>query len=284
MPVQIITAPASEPIHLNEALLHIKQDAGNDDAHVMATVSAARKAAETKTWRQLVGTRCKQVMDSFPGVGQSGVPWGRTYTRPGNSIFLDRLPVVLVESIQYLAMDGTEQTVNPAAYTVDYSSEPCRITPVFGQIWPIPMPQIGAVWVTFIAGFAAPIVADSAAGTLTVKGPWKPLIAGDTVRLSNSGGALPAPLVPSTDYFIQSVVSAGVYKLASTSSGAAITLTDAGTGQSFFGEIEPDILAWVKLRIGSLDQFREEAAIMNRGSVNVLPFVDGLLDAYAHWW
>lgn len=282
MPVQIITPPAAEPLHLNDALAHIRQDAGVDDAHIRATISASRKAAETKTWRHLVGTRCKQVMDSFPGIGQTGVPWGKTYTRPINSIFLDRLPVVLVESIQYLALDGTTQTVNQATYTVDYSSEPCRITPVFGQIWPIPMPQIGAVSVTFIAGFAAPIVASG--NNITIKGAWKPLAVGDVVRVSNSGGLPPAPLSVMTDYYIQSVVSTGVYTLAATSGGAAITLTGVGTGLNFFGEIEPDILSWMKMRLGSMDIFREEVAVMNRGKVEILPFVDGLLDAYAHWW
>ena len=284
MPIQILTAPAAEPLHLLDALQHIRQDAAVDDAHVLATISAARKAAETKTWRQLIGTRCKQTMDSFPGVGQSGTPWGVTYSRPSNSIFLDRLPVVMVESIQYLAQDGTTQTVSPATYTVDYSSEPCRITPVFGQIWPIPMPQIGAVWATFIAGFAAPITANSSAGTITVKGPWKPFAVGDVVRVSNSGGALPAPLAVGTDYYVQSIVSAGVYTIAATAGGAAIVLTTIGTGLNFLGEVEPDILMWMRMRLGSLDQFREEVAIMNRGKVEVLPFVDGLLDAYAPWW
>ena len=213
------------------------------------------------------------------------MPWGATYTRPSNSIFLDRLPVVLVESIQYLALDGTTQTVSPATYAIDYSSEPCRITPVFGQIWPIPMPQIGAAWVTFVAGFAAPITANFGANTITAKGPWKPLAVGDAVRFSNSGGVLPLPLAVSTDYYVQSVPSAGTYTLALTAGGAAITLTaGAGGGTNFLGEVEPDILAWIKMRIGSLDQFREEVAIMNRGKVDVLPFVDGLLDAYAHWW
>jgi len=42
----------------------------------------------------------------------------------------------------------------PAAnYTVDSACEPARITPVFGQIWPIALPQIGAVSVIFDAGY-----------------------------------------------------------------------------------------------------------------------------------
>jgi hypothetical protein len=38
-------------------------------------------------------------------------------------------------------------------YAMDLACEPARITPKFGQIWPINLPQIGSVWVTFDAGY-----------------------------------------------------------------------------------------------------------------------------------
>jgi len=283
MPLQVVTPPSAEPLHLNEALLHIKQDAGIDDAHITATVMAARKSAENRTWRQLVACRYKQVLDSFPGVGLFGVQWGKTFQTPRNAILLERVPVQVVESIKYTAMDGTTQTVDPATYTVDYSSEPCRITPVFGQIWPIPLPQIGAVWVTFIAGFAAPITVDATADTVAI-GIWKALAIGDAVRLTNSGGVLPAPLQLATDYYVAAVPSAGVYQLSTTAGGAVIDITTVGTGNSFIGEVPADILEWIKLRIGSLDVFREEVIVMNRGKIEPLSFVDGLLDSYVTWW
>ena len=282
MPLQLITPPYAEPLHLTDALAHIKQDAGIDDAHVLTTISAARKTAESRTWRQLIAARYRQTLDSFPGIGQFGVPWGKAFGIPGNAILLDRAPVLLVESIDYIDMQGLMQTVDPATYTIDYTCSPCRITPVFGKIWPIPMPQIAAVGITFLAGFASPIVVDVAADTVAVK-LWKPLIIGDPVRLSNSGGALPAPLLANTDYFVIAVPSPGVYQLSSTAGGAALNLTDAGSGISFLGEVPGDILAWIKLRIGSLDQYREEGIAMNRGKMEFLPFADSLLDSWSHW-
>lgn len=283
MPLQLITPPSAEPIALAEAVLHVKQDSGIDDAHIAATIMGARKSAENATWRRLIAARYKQVMDSFPGIGVFGVTWGKTFQIPANAILLDCVPVLAVESIQYLDMAGATQTVDPATYTVDYTSEPCRITPLFGKIWPIPLPQIGAVWVTFTVGFAAPIIADVSAETITVK-TWKTQAVDDIVRFSNSGGALPAPLALNTDYYIVTVVSAGVYKVSATQGGTAINITDTGTGLSFIGEVPADILAWLKMRIGSLDQYREEAIAMNRGKIELLPFVDSLLDSYARWF
>jgi hypothetical protein len=185
--------------------------------------------------------------------------------------------VIRVVSIQYLDMQGVIQTVDPTTYVVDYSTEPVRITPVFGQVWPIPMPQIASVWVIFDAGYAAPITASGS--NIAVNG-WSPLAVGDAVRLSNSGGALPSPLQPMTDYYVQSVVSAGVYTLAASAGGAAITLTDTGTGTSYLGVVPDGITAWLKIRLATIYENREEVAIMTRGKIDVLPYVDRLLDGF----
>ncbi|MDR8400108.1 head-tail connector protein [Paraburkholderia sp. USG1] len=279
MPLQLISAPTVEPLSLAEAKLHLRVDINDDDALIGALIAAARDYAQGETHKQMVSARWKQVLDSFPGPSLIGIPYGRPYTLPGHAIYLQRAPVIRVLSIQYLDMTGVVQTMPDTDYTVDYSSEPVRITPVFGQIWPIPLPQIGAVWVNFDAGYAAPITADAGAGTISAPG-WSRLAVGDAVRLSNGGGALPAPLSSAADYFVQNVVSDGVYKLSATAGGAPIALTDAGTGQSFVGAVPEGMKAWLKIRLSTLYENREEVAIMNRGTIQALPYVDRLLDAY----
>ncbi|MFM0256097.1 head-tail connector protein [Paraburkholderia sediminicola] len=279
MPLQLITAPSAEPLTLAEAKLHLRVDIDDDDTLIGALIAAARDYAQGETHKQMVSARWKQVLDSFPGPSLIGIPYGRQYTLPGHAIYLQRAPVIRVLSIQYLDMTGVAQTMPDTDYTVDYSSEPVRITPVFGQIWPIPLPQIGAVWVNFDAGYAAPVTADAVAGTISAPG-WSRLAVGDAVRLSNGGGALPAPLSAMTDYFVQSIVSDGVYKLSATAGGVPIVLTDAGTGQSFVGAVPEGLKAWLKIRLSTLYENREEVAIMNRGTIQALPYVDRLLDAY----
>ena len=186
MPIQLVTPPAEEPVSLAEAKRYLRVDFPDEDALITSLISAARMAAETLTGRQLVTARWKLVLNGFREC----------------MIMLPKCPVQSVFSIQYLDMAGVIQTMPPADYVVDNASEPARIAPVFGKTWPITLPQIGAVWVTFDAGYG------------------------------------PAASVPE------------------------------------------GLKSWIKLRVGSLYAHREEVALLTRGSIASLPFLDGLLDPY----
>ena len=153
MPMQLITPPAAEPVSLAEAKLHLRVDFDEDDALIQALISAARQAAEMLTQRQLVTARWRMVLDSFPGCGLMGVPAGQTFTLPGHAILIPKSPLQSVVEIRYLDMAGVSQVMPSAHYTVDKACEPARITPAFGQIWPVALPQIGAVGVIFDAGY-----------------------------------------------------------------------------------------------------------------------------------
>ena len=60
-----------------------------------------------------------------------------------------------VTSITYTDANGTEQTLANDQYLVDTKTEPARITPAFGLIWPVTRWQTNAVAVRFIAGYGA---------------------------------------------------------------------------------------------------------------------------------
>ncbi len=124
---------------LAEAKLHLRVDVDDDDALISSLIATARQAAETLTGRQLISARWKLVLDAFP--------WGE--------ILLAKCPVQSIVSIQYLDMNGLSQMLPSSDYVVDTACEPARITPVFGKTWPPTLPQIGAVTVTFDAGYGA---------------------------------------------------------------------------------------------------------------------------------
>ncbi len=280
MPLQLIQEPAAEPLSLVDAKLHLRVDTYDDDALISALITSVRMYAETITRRAFIAQQWRYVLDSFPGPTLIGIPWGKVFTLPGHAIFLEKSRVRQVTAINYTDMGGNSQVMPATDYTVDYTSEPCRITPVFGQIWPIPLPQIGACSVDFVSGYAAPVTFDLTGSIMTVNGTWETYSVGDAVQLSNTGGLLPESLFPNMTYYIQSVVSSGAYTLSATLGGPVINLSDVGSGTSFVGVVPEGIKSWMKVRMTSLYEYRGDVVIPERGKVEPLAYVDRLLDPY----
>lgn len=297
----LTTAPTVEPLTLAEAKTQLRLESSftDDDALVTAMCEAVRQYAETICRRSLVAQTWTLLLDQFPrpafNVGSAnwyGPQWGinpgpLTVLSPdgstGYEIYLPNPPLLAVQSIGYVDTTsplGVQQTLDPSQYLVTPGDKGC-ITPAFGTVWPQTQQQKGAVQVTFSAGYAAPFTASTSGNTITPLG-WPTLQVGSVVRLSNAGGALPTPLKPKTDYYIASA-SMGVYTLSATSGGAAITLTDVGTGTNFIGAVPEGIKAWMKLRIGSMYENREEATVLTRATLEVMPFMPNLLDPFRIW-
>ena len=218
MPSKLITSPNVEPLSLAEAKLHLRVDTNDEDTLISSLIVSARMAAENICRRALVTQSWRVVIDQFPSpamnIGSAnwyGPQWGispgpLTVMSPegktGFEIFLPMSPLVSVDSIKYIDIDGVQQTLANTEYLVDAVSEPARITPAYGKSWPSIRNQAAAVEVSFTCGYG-------------------------------SASAVPE-----------------------------------------------GIKAWIKIRVGSLYEFREEVAIMTRGKIDPLPFVDSLLDQY----
>lgn len=208
MPLAQTSAPGTEPLALADVknYLRVDSDLTQDDTLIALLIGAARRYAEHYTGRSFISQGWKLTMDSFPGYGITGAPWGVTYSHPRQAVLLEKGPVISVDSIVYTGMDGSTVTVTtPAApdYAIDLTGAMPRITPGFGKVWPIPLPQIGAVAINYTAGY-----------------------------------------------------------------GATAASVPEGIRQ------------WMLMRVSSLYENREEVAILGRGKVEALPFVDSLLDPY----
>ena len=161
MPLIQTSAPAAEPLVLADVKNYLRVDADltNDDALITMMIGAARRYAEHYTGRSFITQQWRLVMDSFPGQMQAAYAmWGQIFGLPANGVLFEKGPVQSVDSIVYTAMDGTTQTIaTPGApnYAVDLSDPVPRMTPGFGRVWPIPLPQIGAVAINFTAGYGA---------------------------------------------------------------------------------------------------------------------------------
>ena len=139
MALRLVTPPALEPVSLDEAKLHLRVDFDDDDGLIQSIITAARIAAETITGRQFVTARWKASFDQFCGADPA--------------LLIHKSPVQAIVSIQYMGTDGKWHTIPDNDYVTDLITEPARITPAFGKVWPMVLPQIGSVVVTFDAGY-----------------------------------------------------------------------------------------------------------------------------------
>jgi uncharacterized phiE125 gp8 family phage protein len=155
MALQLVGSPTEEPVSLAEAKLHLRVDFDEDDALIQALISAARQAAETLTGRQFITARWRLVLDRFPGPQGMACSSEDSFSLPGHAFLLFKCPVQAVASIRYLDTGGLQQTLESNLYTLDAACEPGRITPIFGETWPVSLPQIGSVSVTFDAGYGS---------------------------------------------------------------------------------------------------------------------------------
>lgn len=138
--VSVKTRPAEQPVTIEDVKARLRVDFDDDDQVIAKLIAGAVAridgpdgigvAMMQQTWRKS--------MDCFPC----------TIRLPG-------WPVKDVTSITYVDQDGTTQTLAPAAYRVDYDSEPVRIEPAYGTSWPVTRAVAGAVKVEYQLGEAS---------------------------------------------------------------------------------------------------------------------------------
>jgi uncharacterized phiE125 gp8 family phage protein len=251
-------APFAEPISLAEVRDHLRIDGDLEDAHLSALITAAREWVEGFWGRQIIAATWKLTLDQFPA-----------------EIVLPYPPLIGVTSIAYVDTAGTTQTFSSSDYQVDAESEPGRVVPAYNEDWPDTREQINAASITYTAGYAAPFTVNATTNVCTISG--RTLADGDTVRLSNSGGTLPAGLSLLTTYYVRDY-TAGTFKLALTLNGTAIDITDAGTGTHFVGVVPAKAIQAMKLLIGHSYENREAVAVEQGVTVSKIPMaVESLL-------
>ena len=134
------TDPASEPVTLAEARLHLKLDASGspeshpDDDLVNRLIPAAREWCETYTGRSFFEQTWQVKLDEFK-----------------DDMRLPRPPLISVTSIQYIDLNGDTQALSSSVYTVDTVSN--RVLLAYGQTWPSTRSVENAVTITYQAGY-----------------------------------------------------------------------------------------------------------------------------------
>lgn len=262
--LELVSEPAAEPVNLIEAKQHIRVDADvtDDDGLIASYVAAVREDVEEHIGRGLVTQTWRLWLEDWPEEREIRIPWP---------------PLQKVDSVTYIDEDGVTQTMSSSDYIVDTVSEPGRIVLTDDADWPSATLRAGpAIAVQFVSGYATPFTAAPSTNVLTLQG--RAYTAGDAVQVWNSGGALPGGLAERTTYYVRDV-SGSTLKLASSSGGTAIDLTDAGTGTHFIGRRMPRaILQAMRLLLGHWYENREAVVDARRDRVVSMPFaVESLL-------
>lgn len=138
MSITIVIEPTEEPITLAEAVAQVSGYGTAHDTTLTAMIVAARRHVEARLQRGLITQTRALRLDGFPQV-----------------LKLREGLLQSVTSITYVDSDGATQTLAAAAYQVDRYSDPPRIKPAFGSVWPSTRDQLNAVTVTYVCGYGA---------------------------------------------------------------------------------------------------------------------------------
>lgn len=145
MPTKVSTGPASEPITLTQAKLHLKVDYSTDDDYITALIQAAREVAEDYLGQKLISQTIEETFDCFPG---------ETQVTPYAALRLTWSPLISITSVEYQATAGTYTTLSSSAYTLADYQIPSVVIPAYDTTWPDAIDYPEAVKVTYLAGYA----------------------------------------------------------------------------------------------------------------------------------
>lgn len=150
------SAPASEPVTLVEAKLHLRIDHTFEDAYITQLIQEAREFAEGLTGRRFITQTLLFKMDYFSD-------W--------EIVLPEAVPLASVTSVKYYDTDGVLQTLSTDAYRVNLSRH--SIEPAYGYSWPSVYTESESVEIRYVVGSAASSVpAHVKRGMLLLIGHW----------------------------------------------------------------------------------------------------------------
>jgi uncharacterized phiE125 gp8 family phage protein len=131
-----VTEPAAEPVTASEIKASARIDGAEFDGQIALLIAAFRQQAEHSLGRRLITQTVDLVIDEFPS---------------DSDIDLLLPCVQSVESVKYYDADGVQQTIDPAAYSLDSDSTPCWLLVI--DDWPTTKDAANAVHVRYTVGY-----------------------------------------------------------------------------------------------------------------------------------
>ena len=142
MGLELVAAPAREPVSLAEAKAHVRVDHDDEDAAVLRLIGAAREACERHTGRAFITQGWKLWRDGWPCAAK-------------RALELPKPPLIAVSAVAAYDRSGAEVPLSSDAYIVDSLSVPGRIVLKQSTILPVSLREANAIAVSFEAGYGA---------------------------------------------------------------------------------------------------------------------------------
>lgn len=157
----LVTAPAAEPVTLDEAKAHLRVTIDDDDDRITRQIAVAREQAETIARLAIVTQTWDLYLDRFPDTAGY---WDRRNRQlgPGSPAYwprrslgkvqIPRPPLVSIGTVEYVDASGSTVTLDSAEYRVG-TGTPGTIAPALNRNWPTAADVTDAVRIRFTAGY-----------------------------------------------------------------------------------------------------------------------------------
>jgi len=273
MALLTIVPPAQEPVTLGNMknFLRISPNFTQDDALISSWITAAREWCEAFCERAFIFQTKRLLMDFFPGYVDfklAGQRVSSPFVSGSNAVLVGiryaiALPWPQVRQIvDFIYQDASggqqsitpifstgDQDLDPNVYCIqDLDSQPARLTPLFGQMWPVARVVVNAVQVDYVTGYYGSIPVQMTAGSAVVTSSFVflPRDVGAAISIPNAAGANVA-----LSTTIESVDDNGVATL------AAPATTNTGAQTTNFGVLPQSVLAAIMLLVSYWYENRE---------------------------
>lgn len=164
--------------------LFARVDFSDDDSLWATLISGARERCEVYCQRRFIVQTMRLMMDFFPGYVEykmAGQKVSSPFVSGANAVLVGIryaiiLPYPQVQSVvnfQYLDANGNPQTlVAGTSYIQDLASQPARLMPVFGNMWPVARVVANAVTVDYATGYGQQVNVTTAASSAVLSSSY----------------------------------------------------------------------------------------------------------------
>jgi hypothetical protein len=159
--LELVTAPATEPVTRDEAKVHCRIETTADDAYIDSLIVGARELVERITRRALITQTWRLVLDNWPGSIRDdwwdGVREGTLSMVDSGEVEIRKGGFIAVTKVETIAEDATAtEWVGTGNYYSVTKNSMGRLVKYAAAVWPLivlPVRQRGGIVITFTAGY-----------------------------------------------------------------------------------------------------------------------------------